>query len=290
MTKPDFIIIGAMKSATSTLHTQLALQPGMFLTTPKEPNYFSDDQQYERGESWYNSLFLNAEPDDICGESSTHYTKLPDYPDTIERMAKRLESPKLIYLMRHPVDRLISHYIHQWSQNVFKCDINQAIDEYEELIAYSCYARQLEPYIKQFGSENILPVFTEAMKIDPQRQLERVARFIGYQGDVHWQDDVGAQNVSRERIRAFPGYRWIVQSKLMTWIRRALIPQSIRNKVKSQYTMPERPVIDEVHLKQLNTLFNQDLMKLGAWLGVDINCENYLDVAKNADLTFISNQ
>lgn len=286
MTKPDFIIIGAMKSATSTLHTQLALQPGIFLTTPKEPNYFSDDSQYDRGEAWYNSLFLAAQANDICGESSTHYTKLPDYPDAVKRMSKRLKNPKLIYLMRHPIDRLVSHYIHQWSQNVFKCDINQAIDQHNELTAYSCYALQLEPYLKQFGGSNILPVFTEAIKIEPQRQLERVARFIGYKGDVLWQGDVGAQNVSRKRIRPFPGYSWLVQSKLMTLLRRGLVPQSIRNKIKSQYTMQERPVIDETHLNQLNTLFNQDLMRLSKWLGVEITGENYIDIVQNTDLSF----
>jgi hypothetical protein len=57
MTRPDFIIMGAMKSATSTLHTQLAMQPGIFMSTPKEPNYFSDDAEFSRGEQWYADLF-----------------------------------------------------------------------------------------------------------------------------------------------------------------------------------------------------------------------------------------
>jgi len=74
--KPDFIIIGAMKSATSTLHEQLALQPDFFMSTPKEPFYFSDDEVFSRGREWYLNLFSNAEPNQLCGESSTHYTKL----------------------------------------------------------------------------------------------------------------------------------------------------------------------------------------------------------------------
>ena len=113
---PDFIIIGAMKSATSTLHNQLSAQPGIFMSTPKEPNFFSDDEIYSRGLSWYKGLFSDAKPDDICGESSTHYTKLPDYPDTIARLKSAVPQPKLIYVMRHPIDRLVSHYIHQWSE------------------------------------------------------------------------------------------------------------------------------------------------------------------------------
>jgi len=275
MTKPDFIIIGAMKSATSTLHTQLALQDGLFMSTPKEPNYFSDDLEYARGERWYQSLFSDALAPDICGESSTHYTKSPDYPLTVERIARLLKKPKFIYVMRHPIDRLVSHYIHQWSQNEFKCDINQAIDQYEELTAYSCYARQLEPYFKQFGCESVLPVFNEAIRHNPQKELQRVAGFIGYKEGIKWQDDVAAQNVSGERVRAFKGYSWLVESSVMTFLRRALVPQSFRDRVKKSLTMQERPVIDEAHLEYLTELFNKDLAILGQYLDVELSCDNY---------------
>ena len=47
--RPDFILIGAMKCGTTTLAGQLAAQDGVFITTPKEPNFFSDDAVYARG-------------------------------------------------------------------------------------------------------------------------------------------------------------------------------------------------------------------------------------------------
>lgn len=289
MTKPDFIIIGAMKSATSTLHMQLALQPGIFMSTPKEPNYFSDDKNYARGKQWYESLFDGALPTDICGESSTHYTKLPDYPLTIERMADGLKEPKLIYVIRHPVDRLISHYIHQWSQNVINCDINEAIDKYEELTAYSCYARQLAPYFEKFGQISILPIFTEQIRHNPQQQLENVAEFIGCQGEVVWQNDCGPQNISGERIRAFKGYKYLVGSSFMTFLRRSLIPQTVRDRVKDKLTMKKRPEIDSEHLAKIITLFDEDLSQLGEYLGVELSCNNYNDVVKRREL-FWQNQ
>ena len=86
---PDLIIIGAMKCATSTLHDQLARQPGLFMSVPKEPNFFSDDAQYARGFAWYTSLFADARPGTIRGESSTHYTKLPTLPNTVGVCAAR---------------------------------------------------------------------------------------------------------------------------------------------------------------------------------------------------------
>jgi hypothetical protein len=283
MTKPDFIIIGAMKSATSTLHTQLAAQPGIFMSEPKEPNFFSDDSQYSKGLAWYKSLFADAQIGDLCGESSTHYSKLPDYPLCVERMSAYLQQPKLIYVLRHPIDRLVSHYIHQWSQNVITCEINQAVDDFQELSAYSCYAMQLQPYIDTFGKHNILPVFFEALKAEPQQQLARIAEFIGYTGPVVWQDNLALQNVSNERIRQFPGYQWLVQSSVMTLLRRHLIPQAIRERVKKQLTMQERPLLDAAHVQSLTAVFDKDLQQLGDWLGVDLNCVNFAEVALFCD-------
>ena len=125
---PDFIVIGAMKSATTTLHDQLAQQPGVFMSEPKEPNFFSNDEQYARGMAWYHGLFKDAAPDDLCGESSTHYTKLPTYPHTVERLKEAVPDAKLIYVMRHPIDRLISQYIHEWSEGVIRVPIDKALD------------------------------------------------------------------------------------------------------------------------------------------------------------------
>ncbi len=283
-TKPDFIIIGAMKCATSSLHTQLAQQPGIFMTTPKEPNFFSDDSQYARGIGWYEALFNDAQKDDICGESSTHYTKLPHYPHCVDRLSAYLPKVKLVYVMRHPLDRLVSHYIHQWSQNVINCEINQAVDQYDELTAFSCYAKQLEPYINVYGRENILPVFFEAVKAYPQRELEKIARFIGYTQPVSWQEELPLQNASNERIKHFKGYDTLVDSKLMTTLRRNLVPQFVRDVIKKNLTMQKRPVLDEKHIEDLTKIFDADLQLLGNWLGIDLNCKNFVSTGLSESL------
>ena len=53
MTKPDFIIIGAAKSGTTTLYEYLCRHPQIFMSTPKEPDFFSLDQNYTKGIEWY---------------------------------------------------------------------------------------------------------------------------------------------------------------------------------------------------------------------------------------------
>ena len=287
MKKPDFFIIGAMKSATSTLHYQLELQPGVFMSTPKEPNFFSDDEVFAKGFDWYKGLFSEANPNDICGESSTHYTKLPTHPATCKRIAEYTQEAKFIYVMRHPVDRLISHYIHQWTQNVIITDINTAIDEFEELIAYSCYSKQLAPYFNKFGRDAVLPVFTESIRFNPQQQLEHVANFIGYVGDVEWQFAAPSQNVSKERLRKFKGYNLLIESRIMTVLRQNLIPKSLRNKIKRYFSMRDRPQLNASQLKRITNIFDEDLKQLGELLGVDeLNCKNFNSVVENQSFIF----
>lgn len=272
-----------MKSATSTLHEQLALQPGFFMSTPKEPNFFSDDHVYELGLGWYEALFSEAESSDICGESSTHYTKLPDNSLTVERMKVYLPSLKVIYVVRHPIERLVSHYIHQWSQNIIKTDINQALDDFDELINYSRYSMQIEPYIAAYGLENIQIVFSEALRVRPQYELGKVASFLGYDKPVTWHDDLPEQNVSSQRVRRFNGYNMLINSSVSTWIRRSFIPQKLRDAVKEKLTLKNRPQIDELHMTKLTQVFNQELASLGELLGVELNLQNYKDKAQTID-------
>jgi len=198
--RPHFIIIGAMKCATSTLHEQLALQPNIFMTDLKEPNFFSDDDKYNQGIDKYLSLFNDAHPHDLCGESSTHYTKLPTYPETINRIEKHFPDLKFIYVMRHPINRLVSQYIHEWSQRVIREDINKAIFTFPELIKYSLYTEQLKPYFTTFGKDKVLPIFFEKLLSQPQSELEKICSFIGYKNEPKWDFDLDARNVSQQRM------------------------------------------------------------------------------------------
>lgn len=278
---PDFIIIGAMKCATSSLHEQLALQPGIFMTELKEPNFFSNDEQYAKGMEWYLSHFAPAKPDDICGESSTHYTKLPTYPQTIARLRQHFPNVKLIYVMRHPIDRLISQYIHEWTEKVISVNINQAVNEYPELIAYSQYSMQLKPYFETFGKERVLPVFFERMIAHPQAELERICQFIGYKGKPVWDEQLNAQNISTERMRKSAWRDFLVEAPGLKQLRRWFIPKSFRTWVRSLWMMKKKPELEPQQIEKLQVIFDQDLAILGSWLGISLNCKNFKTVVKN---------
>ncbi len=275
---PEFIIVGAMKSATSTLYEQLSRQTGIFLPKLKEPNFFSDDEQYARGLQWYSELFSPANGSDIKGEASTHYTKLPTYPQTISRMRNCLTQPRLIYVMRDPVDRLISQYIHQWSQSEIRCGLDEAVDRHPELVAYSCYAYQLSPFFEAFGRKSILPVFFDRLLAAPQEELERVCNFIGYKGQVKWDNALAPRNASAERIRKFPLYDLVVEHPLALTLRRSFVPKALRTKVRQFLSMKTRPTLTSETRRKLVRRFEDDLEMLGDWLGVRIDLENFHSV------------
>jgi len=274
-TLPNFLIIGAMKCGTSTLHEQLARQPGIFMSEPKEPNYFSNDEVFAQGVDWYRGLFAQAAGCTLRGESSTHYTKLPTYPQTLARMRALLPALKLIYVMRHPVDRLVSHYIHECSMQVINAPLDEALDTNPELVQYGCYRMQIEPFLNAYGRESVLPVFLERMQVAPQDELERVCRFLGYPHQPMWVDAVARQNVSAERLRVGSLGRWLLQNPVLKALRRTLVPRSLRSALKARLTMNERPQLSESSSARLAKVFDRDLATLGRELGVDLSCASF---------------
>jgi hypothetical protein len=227
--------------------------------------------------AWYRSLFAGAAPDDLCGESSTHYSKLPTYPSTIERMRAHLPTDlKIIYIMRHPIDRLISQYIHEWTQQVVDGSIDDAIESNPEMIAYSRYAMQLQPFIDAWGRDNILPLFFERFTSHQQQTLERACAFIGYAGRPQWDASLGEQNVSSERLRTSPLRDAIVNLPGLATLRRNLVPRTWRERVKRAWMMKQRPELSESNITRLRRIFDADLAQLGHWLGIDgLTCETF---------------
>lgn len=160
--RPDFMIIGAAKSATSTLHGALLSAPGIFMTTPKEPAFFSNPAQRSKGIEWYRSLFEPAAGTDVRGEASTTYSRFPfdTKPNTTSpwpEIAKLFPGIPLIYLVRHPVDRAFSHYRH-WLRNGNRGSFEDAIEIEPPILDCSRYRSQIEHVTSVLGD---VPIHVE---------------------------------------------------------------------------------------------------------------------------------
>ena len=274
--RPDFLVIGAMKCATTTLHVQLDGQPGLFMSRPKEPNFFSDDDNYAKGFDWYESHFREAAAGDLCGESSTHYSKLPTYPRTVERIANVLPGVKLIYVMRHPIERLISHYVHERTAGQTRDGLNEAIGTLPELIEYGLYSMQLRPYLEAFGPGRVLPVFFPRLVSHPQAELERICRFVGYVGQPRWDAALKPLNAGSERLRRSVLRDVLVSAPVLTPLRQKLVPKPWTEPLKALWRAnAERPQLTGDVERRLLDRFDPDLNRLGSWLGITLDCASF---------------
>ena len=244
--------------------SNLNKQLGFFMSEEKEPNFFSNDEVYAKGLGWYASLFANADPGDLCGESSTHYTKLPTYPHTVARMRAALPQVKLIYMMRHPIDRLISHYLHEQFEWRMQMPIEEAINKHPELISYGCYSMQLEPFRDAYGSrEHPLDLLRAVRAARGRRNWSESA------GSWAPEDSLGGSKTWKLPTSAASGCaraRFEMRSSMhhvLRTIRKRLVPKSWREQAKRLWQIRQRPQLSNSSVQRLEEAFDADLSQAG---------------------------
>ena len=174
---PDFIVIGAMKAGTTTIYEHLRHHPAIFMADPKEPNYFSIDSVHERGLAWYHGLFAAAREGQLCGEVSPSYTRYPRFPDTPARMAEACPGAKLIYLMRHPVERFYSNYVFDRSFG-HREPIRDTLRMRSYVLETSRYLAQIQRYLEYFPRERMHLIVLDDLRADAAAVLSRLAGFL----------------------------------------------------------------------------------------------------------------
>lgn len=193
----DFIIIGAQKSGTTSLHKYLSGHPQIWMPPEKEAPFFSEDTLYEKGWEYYIAdYFYNAPKDKLWGKSTPHYMVDMRVPS---RLATLMPKLKLIAILRHPIKRAFSHYkmLARWETNIQTFDniiheslTDTAIESARQLkatpenekrliVTNGEYGRIIGEYLNYFQKDQILVVFTDDLKTNPELVLERIYRFLG---------------------------------------------------------------------------------------------------------------
>lgn len=196
---PHFIIIGAMKSGTTTLYRHLALHPDVDMSRDKETDFFVAEKNWPRGREWYGAQFTRAGA--VRGEASPNYAKCRDFTGVPERMAELCPDVRLIYILRDPVKRAESQFSHSVVMGALPPDLTgfETSHEYAHILDSSLYAHQLELYLKHFPREAILILDFDELVRDPQSVMDQITDHIGVAS--HPVADSGAQNDSAEISR-----------------------------------------------------------------------------------------
>jgi len=174
---PDFIIIGAMKGGTTSLFNYIASHPGIIPSSIKETDFFASDKKFKKGIDWYKNLFPGK--GEYAFEASPNYTKRHKFPGVPERMHTVLPNTKLIYVLRDPLERLISHYIHSYSHGLESRPFHDVIKSPENnYIQTSKYYFQLSAFLAHYSENQLLIIESENLQKNPEVTLSKVFAFL----------------------------------------------------------------------------------------------------------------
>jgi hypothetical protein len=213
---PDFVVIGAQKSGTTSLYRYLTAHPSIVAADEKEVHYF--DLNHDRGDDWYRSHFpLRRDLERIArrvggpaltGEGSPYYLFHPQAP---ERMRPLLPEARLIVLLRDPVERALSHHNHEVQDGYEVLSLAAAIDAEADRLATAfghlhhsylsrgLYADQLEAWFAHYPRKQFLVIESQELFDDPTAAVDRTLAFLGLPPLEHAEyDNVTAR--SREDV------------------------------------------------------------------------------------------
>jgi hypothetical protein len=179
MTKPfkvDFIGIGSGKCGSTWLYDNVVKHPQIYRGNLKELNYFSDLYD-EHPYSWYESQFAGCEAGTLKGEFSVTYLA---HPLAAERIKHHLPDVKLIAIIRNPVDRTYSNYLH----SLRKGDVSPSLPfaryiEDERHLAPARYAAHLRVWLERFPRQQLLVLLLEEFVEDLPAGYRETFRFLG---------------------------------------------------------------------------------------------------------------
>jgi Sulfotransferase domain len=177
--RPNFLIIGAARSGSTSLARCLALHPSVYLPAAEgEPKFFSREQEYRKGSAYYLNTYFSVADDYLAvGEKSTEYM---ENQRSAERIYHFDHEMKILCILRNPVERAISNYWWSVYNGLEKRQLNLAIEqEWDRFLnhpsgtyalsssrphAYidrGLYYRNLQPFYSFFHDENIKCIIFE---------------------------------------------------------------------------------------------------------------------------------
>ena len=259
---PDFFLVGAPKAGTSALHAALAQHPGLFLSPVKEPKYYmcgdSPPPAYKgpgdahSNQEWiwqrrrYLELSAGAPEGALRGESTPFYLY---HRDARRRIAADAPGARIIAVLRDPVDRAYSNWMHLWTDGLEPCaDVVEAVRREPDRVergwapfwhyqGLGMYGRQLADLLAHVDRDRVLLLRYRQLVDEPSETLHRVFGFLGV-------PSVDVSSIPSDNSRVF------VQDGPRV---RALAPVIRAGATVAQFLPPEvwrrvsRPLVAQLH-------------------------------------------
>jgi len=294
---PNFLLIGAEKSGTTSIHNYLRAHPGVFMARVKEPLFFAfegqslnykgpGDEEFNRRPVTalpdYQALFAGSEHYAAAGESSATYLYYPQAP---ERAAHYVPKAKLIVILRNPADRAYSNFLHGLRARKEHLDFGSALEAEQKRIAAGWspffsykdkgwYHAQLCRWMNYYPRDQFLFFLYDDLRTRPMEVMRQIYEFIGV--DPEFKPHVGVEyNVSGKpfspRLHEF-----IKRNSPIHGLARSVMPKRFRARLKADITRWNlaRPRIAPDLRSQLLAEYKPDLARLAPLIERDLSVWN----------------
>jgi hypothetical protein len=268
---PSFIIIGAMKCGTSSLYHYLRLHPEVGMSDIKEVDFFIKENNFDKGVDWYESRFQGDFK--IFGEASPNYSKAHYFAGVPQRMYELLPNTKLIYLVRDPVERIISHYTHNYSEGREHRSIDEVLQKLDgnHYVICSKYFWQLQQYLEFFSEDQMLVVPSFRLKNERRSTLQQIFEFLEVDDSFYTSDYEQQKHKTDKKRRKGKLSRFILESPVIKTLK-GYIPDAIKDPIK-RTTRPEvkKPEITPAVKARLQEHLQPDIERLRTFSGLSLN-------------------
>lgn len=278
MPLPTFFIIGAPKTGTTSLYHYLDQHPHIGMSIKKEPHFFvgpehiGDAVQQVDDLDEYEGLFDSAFA--VRGEASPSYSAYPMHTGAPERIKELIPDAKFIYLVRDPIDRTVSHYLHRVAMEGERRPLREALGDFSDIslpyVYPSLYASQLERYLTHFRQERILVIDQADLLADRREALRETFAFLSVD-DTFYSSELDTElGTSRERRIYPPGYSLFVRRAVASPLR--LLPPNFRRYLRRSIERTlwpplETPTLDDDLRGRLVALYAGEVERLRALTG-----------------------
>jgi len=285
---PNFFIVGAAKAGTTSLYWYFRNIPGIYMSSIKEPNYFSNKVRLKyrpigpiRDKRKYLNLFKDVTDEKIIGEASPGYLSDPETPKLIHELVPHAH---ILISLRDPVERVFSSYLMKNREGGLHGSLN---DELQKVLHNKIdhrkpylnlkggmYSENVKRYFDIFGREQVKVIIFEEFIKDAKGTVEEILRFFGFNQKL---DNFEAEAHNTFRSARGPIARHILSHKSIGRIAKKILSPSARETLRKRVLSKKspKPKMEPQERETLIQFYREDVKKLEGILGRKLPWPNF---------------
>lgn len=273
---PNFFIVGAPKSGTTSLYEYLKQVPGIFMSPEKEPNYFNqvtvlDDDPYRfmiRDKKKYLELFKNVKNEKIIGDATPNYLRDPNAPHLIHKVSP---NAKILITLRNPTDRIFSQYQMLLNLGRISYSTEKLVESLEKngrmpnQTVQEFYTPLVKRYLDVFDTKSVKIIIFEEWIKNIRETIMSIVEFLGLDNeDLTFDELIHNPFLSpRSSISKF-----LLHNKTVLNLSRKILRPETRDAIKTKFLFKKniKPELQIEYRKRLVKVYAEDVKNLEKFL------------------------